>query len=675
MKGRADRGKWGAEIAAVVLCIVLLGVLVCQKEGFHMDELLSFELSNAEFNPWIVPTQPEGRLAKFVRNEIDGDSLGETLGNFAAVVEDVVRNRGGSKLLTYKADVYGEPVWITGEQFLDYITARKGDAFNYLSVYFNVKDDNHPPLHFMLLHTVSSIFRGKACPWMGCAINLAAVAAVLVLLIRLGRMLAEALGLGRYSRQAGLLCALLYGLSCGAAATVLLIRMYAMLTLWCVALLYVIVKKWRDRSFDRHNKGLIAVTLLGFWTQYFFLFYCVLLAAVALILLLSKKRIREFWCLVRSFAIAAVIGVAAFPFAIADVFSSGRGVEALENLSRGLSGYGQRIAAFWGILWDKALSPGLWIVLAASAVACLFSAIRRRKEVPRAALKPCAKMPANPAAMEAENKPAGKGAYLSMLLIPMAGYFLLAARMSPYLVDRYIMPLFPLAALACGVFLLYALSVLRAFQGGNAGDGKDGIGEESAGSDDLGKEGIRAESAGADGIRKDLTGTESAGTDSAGADTGWGGTWEGAWESSLRNVKQRSVWGICILAVFFQALNLARYDGAYLYLGYKEQESVAAAHEGEACICIYDGAGYYENLKEFPYYSKTLLLKVGELEGRQDTGSIEELGQFVLLVKEEVDADAVLEVFARRYGFVPREQALSGDSVHGDRIYVMMRAS
>lgn len=32
-------------------------------------------------------------------------------------------------------------------------------------------------------------------------------------------------------------------------------------------------------------------------------------------------------------------------------------------------------------------------------------------------------------------------------MFPVAGYFLLAARMSPYLVDRYIMPVFPFASL------------------------------------------------------------------------------------------------------------------------------------------------------------------------------------------------------------------------------------
>ena len=151
MIGQEKRDKWKKilpELLAVILCLVLMGAGVSRKEGYHMDELLSFELANARYNPWIVPTQPEGRLAKFVNEEIEGDSAGETLENLKNTVTDVLRNRGNSKLLSYKADVYEEPVWITDRQFQDYVTVDQKDAFDYLSVYFNVKDDNHPPVHF-----------------------------------------------------------------------------------------------------------------------------------------------------------------------------------------------------------------------------------------------------------------------------------------------------------------------------------------------------------------------------------------------------------------------------------------------------------------------------------------------------------------------------------------------
>ena len=90
------------ELLAMVLCLLFMGIGISQKEGYHMDELLSFELANARYNPWIVPTQPVGRLAKFVEKEIQGDTFTETVGNLKDTIADVLKNRGNSKLLSYQ---------------------------------------------------------------------------------------------------------------------------------------------------------------------------------------------------------------------------------------------------------------------------------------------------------------------------------------------------------------------------------------------------------------------------------------------------------------------------------------------------------------------------------------------------------------------------------------------
>ncbi|MBP3205756.1 MAG: hypothetical protein J6M66_10095 [Lachnospiraceae bacterium] len=419
------------EVLILLLCAVWLLYGISQKEGYHMDELLSFELANAKFNPWIVPTQPQGRLAKFVENEIDGESLSETVDNLKTTVEDVIQNKRNSKLLTYRADVYEQPVWITGKQFWDYITVDGKDAFCYPSVYFNVKDDNHPPLHFMMLHTVSSVLQGRLNQFMGCGINLLCVLGIMILLMRLGQMTAVLLGKKENGRLAGLWAASLYGFSAGALSTTLLIRMYAMVSLFCVALLVIHMEKMYTgrlrslrpglRDFSGKNKLLILVTVLGFWTQYFFLFYCLLLAAFTVVWLWRMDRKHEVWCYVRSMVTAAVIGVAGFPFAIADVFASGRGVEALSNLSSGLDGYGMRLKAFGRIILRES---GMGTVFVLGVVCIGLGIWHVVKE---------------------------KGIYarelVCLLVLPVLGYFLLAARMSPYLVDRYIMPLFPFVIL------------------------------------------------------------------------------------------------------------------------------------------------------------------------------------------------------------------------------------
>ncbi|MBR6666228.1 MAG: hypothetical protein IKL22_11015 [Lachnospiraceae bacterium] len=424
----AKKYRWQLLIILGILVIQL--VFAFQKEGYHMDELISFEMANAEYNPWIVPTQPVGRLAKFVQEEIEADSLGEKLGNISNTIVDVLKNRGNSKMLSYKADVYEEPVWISKAQFRDYLTTDGTDSFNYLSVYFNVKDDNHPPVHFMLLHTISSLFVGKIHPVMGCVINIFMIICSAIVIMKCGMML-DKYGITSDGKgmRLGMLSALLYGCSQASVATMLLIRMYGVLTFLCLLTFYLQMDKWWGRNFDKKNKLLIFVTVLGFWTQYFFLFYCIALSLAMVLALWRSKRIKELLVYIRSMLIAALIGVVGYPFAISDVFSSSRGVEALGNLRGGLGQYIQRLAAFGEILLDRCFGNWVFglIVVLAFLTAIIFLFIRQKL-------------------------------YRTEILlycVPVLVYFLLAAKMSPMYVDRYLMAVFPFVI----SWLVVALSV------------------------------------------------------------------------------------------------------------------------------------------------------------------------------------------------------------------------
>lgn len=645
MKGRLVQWlrRFGAQGAALICVALALCCFAAEKEGYHMDELLSFQLSNAQFNPWIVPTQPVGRLAKFVQEEIRGESFGETVGNLADTVRDVVENRGASRLLQYRADVYPEPVWIGAEQFHDYITVGEEDAFSYLSVYFNVKDDNHPPLHFMLLHTMSSLFRDTVGPFQGCAINILAILGCCVCFFGLGALLERHGILPRgYGRAVGICAALLYGLSTGGIATALLIRMYGLLTFFCVALFYVHMKKWLEKGFGGKNRTLTAVTALGFLTQYFFLFFCLALAAVTAALLARRRRYGELKRYIRSMVLAAVIGVGAFPFAIQDVLSSGRGTEALQNLGQGFSGYGERLGAFGGLLVKGSFgSVALGAVLLAAACLAAGVVFARRKgwkgltervkkteaiEAGRDSETEAIEVRGDKgteaigfrgnsgteaaagrigsggtAAMGESAPPAGNARreFWLLLLAPCGCYFLLAARMSPYLVDRYVMPLFAFSA------LLLAVSGAR-LAAAAVPDGRQPLGKAL----------------------------------------------------------------LPVLALLLGLANMAGYDGEYLYRGYGRQMEVAERYGELPCVCLYDGVGYYDNLPEFTRYARTLLLTLPELEDRQDMEGLTEGAGIVVLRKPEVEEAEALEAL-ERYGLRVVEVLLPGEeSVHGDTVYL-----
>lgn len=553
------RSRW--QLAVLVLVALVQCFYISQKQGYHMDELLTFELANAEYNPWIVPTQPVGRLAKFMQQEIYGDSLGETLGNLKDTVADVLQNRGSSKLLSYQADVYEEPVWITREQFHEYITVGERDAFNYLSVYFNVKDDNHPPLYFMLVHTMSSIFRDRISPWMGCVYNLAAVLGCCVLLFAIGRLLAAyRLVEERTGESWGLCSALLYGCSWGAIATTLFIRMYGVMTFLCMLTLYLHLQKWLggrtqtgkalpEKDFTKKNKLLILVTAMGFWTQYFFLFYCMLLALVTVAALLRGGRKKEALCYIRSMVIAALTGVGVYPFGVKHILTSGRGVEAIGNLMSGLAGYGERLLSFGRIVLErtfgqKALGPAVAALLAAVGVILL---IRDRRGADSGQKADTAHNRQNMDLAEADRK--ARRTLWWMLAFPPMGYFLLAAKMSPYMVDRYIMPVFPFAAMAFAGLLVCLLGRLK--------------------------------------------------------------------------TRGMSIPLYAILLL--SCINVFTYDKEYLYNGYGLQMEMTERYADLPCICVYEGYAFYDNLLEFAAYDRTLLVKPSELPDRQDIAQLPEV--------------------------------------------------
>ncbi len=574
---------------AVLALILLVGCFfISGKQGYHMDELLSFELANAEFTPWIVTTQPEGRLEKFVKNEIYGDSFGETWSNIVENVRDVLKNRGESKMLSYQADVYEEPVWITAQQFRDYITTDSRDCFNYLSVYFNVKDDNHPPLHFMALHTVSSIFKGRVEPWMGCSINLVLILGICILLMRICREF-----LGRTEEFGRAVC-VLYALSMAGVATLLLIRMYAMLTFFCMAALYLHMKKRRAGQWRTDNKLLVFVTVCGFLTQYYFVIFMLFLAGVTVVCLWRTER-KQLFYYIRTMGISALLGLVMFPFSIMDVLYSERGVESVQNLSGGFSGFWERLFCFLGIVKERVLGGDmgagiLLLVAVAALVSFVIAKLGENSELEKVRRKERER---------AERRRDDLRWEYYMACVPCFGYFLIVVKIAPYYADRYLMPVFPLMALLAGSLLQKSLDVLK------------------------------------------------------------------------RHLKAFGYRGVLsVLAAFLVLPYLFTVEPEYLYTGYGIQEAVSEEFKDRACLCVYEGVGYYQNLIEFTNYKKTLMVTKEELLSRSFDETFAGEEEMVVLIKGNVDGpEAVGEYLEQEYGYSFQEYLIRG-SVHGDLIGV-----
>ena len=433
--------KW--QIAVILLAVSVMSVFISQKEGYHMDEVLSFEFANAEYTPWIVPWQPEGRFATFVYNEIETGDFWETVGNWIKYTLDYWINGEDSIAYNYEGKVYVQSVWISREEFKEFVTTGPKDRFNLVSVYYNEIRDSHPPLFYMCLHLVCSVFSGIMSPWLGALVNLTAMVICCIFLIKIGILLTG-------EKRAGTLAILLYCLSTGGIGTVVLIRMYCMLTCFCVISLYFHLKKWQSGDWRVGNKLLIFMTVCGFWTQYYFIFFAIFMAGVTVLGLLFTKRGKQALYYIRSMVIAAAIGLCTFPYAVSDVLEGSTGRDVVSNLLGGSGEWAERMKSFGGMLCGgicgKSLGMALLVLLIVIAAVICLTVKEKRKELTKDRIV--------------------QGA---MVVLPAACYFLVTALISPFYADRYIMPTYAFLALLFAVVLEWYVRYLSQWIGSKQG--------------------------------------------------------------------------------------------------------------------------------------------------------------------------------------------------------------
>ncbi len=117
-----------------------------------------------------------------------------------------------------------------------------------------------------------------------------------------------------------------------------------------------------------------------------------------------------------------------------------------------------------------------------------------------------------------------------------------------------------------------------------------------------------------------------------------------------------------VLAALLVLPGLLTHTPEYLYKGYNRQERMAQENSDRACICVYEGVGYYQNLIEFTHYKETLLVTKEELLGRS-----EDEPEVVVLMKNNIDQKAVKKYLEEQYGFYPEEYLIRA-SVHQDTV-------
>lgn len=174
---------------------------------------------------------------------------------------------------------------ITHDELENYIMVDEGEAFTYRHIFRNCGDDLTPPLYYCILHTICSFFPGTISKWFGLSMNLVTYFITLLFLYHSSFLLHK-------SRWVSALITICYGFSMGGMNCATYIRMYGMVTMWTVMLLFFIIHVIQN---ERKKFAVVSgiVIYLGFLTQYNFGIPAFFLCAATCGVLLYQKRIKQ----------------------------------------------------------------------------------------------------------------------------------------------------------------------------------------------------------------------------------------------------------------------------------------------------------------------------------------------------------------------------------------------
>lgn len=302
--------------------------------------------------------------------------------------------------------------WLDKEWYVSQGAVMEGQAFDYTNPYQNQVSDVHPPIFYILLHTLSSFVPGEISIATGVGLNIFFMLGCTLLLYLLAKEIFK-------GYRIGLLVAALFGLTYGACNTVLFVRMYTIFMFFILAHTYVYIKFMDEKRITWKVYVLLGGTLvLGVLTHYYFILMAFFLAVWYFIKLWLEKRFREQSYLHVTIEICALICLAVFPAMWNHIFNDYRGIGAKQSLME-LSGFRNNLKAMFHIINEQLFGGFFWWILL--AVFLLLGVYIYK--IPKFPWKELEKL-----------YPVG---------IMSIGYFALVTKIAPFMTDRYLMPIYP----------------------------------------------------------------------------------------------------------------------------------------------------------------------------------------------------------------------------------------
>ncbi len=232
--------------------------------------------------------------------------------------------------------LHGGLNWQSGQDLLERFTVDPEKPFQFGQVIWLQEQDVHPPLYYLSLNVVMSLFPGRFSKWFAIALNAVYSCVSLLgigyLFYRLDK---------REHKTAALGACLTYALSTARLSNVMLNRMYTLSAMWTVlfACLFVTMILDHGGSYKRWLFYLLAgmgICYLSFLTHYFCLLTAGMLTVGYCIFTLAhpnKKTLLQTGLFGLGLLLSIYLGFRTYPAAVNHIFHNYRGTEAFGRLA------------------------------------------------------------------------------------------------------------------------------------------------------------------------------------------------------------------------------------------------------------------------------------------------------------------------------------------------------
>lgn len=375
-------------LAMLILQVVLTVYFGMHKNGYHLDEMYTYTLANYD-------------------------------GGFVTETEGVLEG------------------WKSGEFYKDVLEVSQEEAFSYNIPYQNQRGDVHPPLYYFVIHTVSSLMSETFSKWIGISVNILFNVLSSFGLFWVARKISK-------NDKLALIITGVWALSNGVIESGIFARMYAMLTFFAISLVALHKKAYEElKEKDKISMAvmllLLACTVCGVLTQYYYMVFCFFLCGIFAFYLFFQKKWNTLMRYVTTEFGALMISVVCFPYMLKHIFRGYRGKQAFQSALE-MQGYGgvlKSVTTFISEDLFNGFGEEIAILIVAVLLIIVVKKVLTHKEIK-----------------------ISEEQLMTIALAAVAiGYVLVIAKVAPFQANRYFMCVYPLLTLAITLGGYYTFGV------------------------------------------------------------------------------------------------------------------------------------------------------------------------------------------------------------------------